>query len=99
MSFTNLEKTDISGERLELARQIYGEKLPQRILGNARTFVNLAQHLRDFGRFEMNKRDLSRQQHNCISVAQEDIPHEIQERHFQQSFLLTCGLGLLEITS
>jgi hypothetical protein len=102
MSFTNLEKTDISGERLELARQIYGEKLPQRILGNARTFVNVAQHLRDFGRFEMNKRDFSRQQENCISVAEEDIPHEIQERHFQQfqqSFLLTCGLGLLEITS
>jgi hypothetical protein len=28
---------------------------------NARTFVNVVQHLRDFGRFEMNKRDLGRQ--------------------------------------
>jgi hypothetical protein len=39
-------------EHLELARQIYGERFPQRILPNARTFVNLEQHLRDFGRFE-----------------------------------------------
>jgi hypothetical protein len=28
---------------------------------NARTFVNVVQHLRDFGHFEMNKRDLGRQ--------------------------------------
>jgi hypothetical protein len=42
----------------ELAWQIYGEKFLQRILTNARTFVNVVQHLRDFGRFEMNKRDL-----------------------------------------
>jgi hypothetical protein len=42
MSFTNLEKTHI-----ELARQIYGEKLPQRIFRNTRTFVNIAQDLRD----------------------------------------------------
>jgi hypothetical protein len=42
----------------ELARQIYGERLLQRILPNAPTFVNIMQHLRDFGRFETNKRDL-----------------------------------------
>jgi hypothetical protein len=65
--FTNLEKTDvvlIYGEargRSELAWQIYGERFPQRILPNALPFVNVVQHIRNFGRFEMNKRDLSRQ--------------------------------------
>jgi hypothetical protein len=55
MAFTNLEKTDmilIYGEargHLELAWQIYGEKFPQRILPNARTFVNVVQHLRVSG--------------------------------------------------
>jgi hypothetical protein len=34
----------------ELARQIYGERFPQRILFSARTFINVVQHLRDFGR-------------------------------------------------
>jgi hypothetical protein len=34
----------------------HGERFPQRILSNARTFVNVVQHLRDFGRLEMNKR-------------------------------------------
>jgi hypothetical protein len=75
------------------------EKLPQRIGRNARTFVNVAQHLRDFGRFKMNKRDLGRQREDRILVAEGDIPHEIQERPFQQSFLLTCGLVLLKTTS
>jgi hypothetical protein len=65
---------------------MYGEKLPQRILPNARTFVNVAQHLHDFRRIEMNKRDLGRQREGRILVAEEDNPHEIQERHFQQSF-------------
>jgi hypothetical protein len=46
----------------ELARQISGKRFPQRTLPNVRTFVNVVQHLRDFGRFEMNKRDLGRQQ-------------------------------------
>jgi hypothetical protein len=63
----------------ELARQIYGERFPQR------TFVNVVQHLRDFGRFEMNKRDLGRQREGCILVVAE-IRYEIQERDFQQSF-------------
>jgi hypothetical protein len=64
----------------ELARQIYGERFPQR------TFVNVVQHLRDFGRFEMNKRDLGRQREDCILVVAEEIRYEIQERHVQQSF-------------
>jgi hypothetical protein len=44
------------------------------------------QHLRDFGRFEMNKRNLGRQREDRILVAEEDIPREIQERHFQKLF-------------
>jgi hypothetical protein len=66
----------------ELARQIYVERLPQRTLPIAETFVNVVQHLHDFGRFEMNKRDLGRQREGRILVAEEDIPHKIQERHF-----------------
>jgi hypothetical protein len=31
----------------DLARQIYGQRFPQRILPNARTFVNVVQHLRE----------------------------------------------------
>jgi hypothetical protein len=62
--------------------------------------MNLCKRGRDFGRFEINNRDLGRQQVDRILVAEEDIPHEIQERHSQQSFLLMCGLGLLKkITS
>jgi hypothetical protein len=53
--------------RSELALEIYGERFPQRIVSNTRTFVNVVQHLRDFGRFEMNKRDLGRQREDRIS--------------------------------
>jgi hypothetical protein len=70
----------------ELARQIFGEKFSQRILHNASTFVNVAQDLRDFRRFGVDKHDLGRQREDRILVAEEDIPYEIQERHFQQSF-------------
>jgi hypothetical protein len=31
----------------ELAQQIYGERFSQRIFLNARSFVNVVQHLRD----------------------------------------------------
>jgi hypothetical protein len=67
MAVINLEKTDVAliyyeaRGHSELTRQIYGERFPQRILPNARTFVNVVQHLRNFGRFEMNKRDFGRQ--------------------------------------
>jgi hypothetical protein len=53
-------------------------KDPQRILPNARTFVNVVQHLRDFAPFEMNKRDLGRQREDRILVAEEEILHEIE---------------------
>jgi hypothetical protein len=39
----------------DLGEQSYGEKFPQKLLPNAQTFVNVVQHLRTFGRFEMNK--------------------------------------------
>jgi hypothetical protein len=86
MASTNLEKTDmvlIYGEvccHSELPRQIYNEKFPQRILSSARTFVNVVQHLRDFGRYEMNKRDLGRQREDRILVAEEEILHEIDNQ-------------------
>jgi hypothetical protein len=64
----------------DLARQIYGETFPQRILPNARTFVNVVQHLRQFGRFEMNKRDLSRQREDRILVGEEEIFDEIENQ-------------------
>jgi hypothetical protein len=54
----------------ELARQIYGEK---RYFPMHEKFVNVVQHLRDFGRFEMNKRDLGRQQEYHILIAEEEI--------------------------
>jgi hypothetical protein len=65
---------------------------------NARTFVNVVQHLRDFGRFEMNKRDLESwpQREDRILVAEEEIHHEIQERHFPQSFSINVWVGIVE---
>jgi hypothetical protein len=51
---------------LGLAQHIYGERFPQRIVPNARTFVNVVEHLRDFRRFEMNKRDLGLQREDRI---------------------------------
>jgi hypothetical protein len=64
----------------ELARQIYGQRFFQRILPNARTFVNVVQHLHDFGRFEMHQRDLGRQREDHILVADEEIFHEIENQ-------------------
>jgi hypothetical protein len=86
MTFANLEKTDIiliPGEtrgHSELARQIYGESVLQRIVSDARTFVNVVQHLRDFGRFEMNKLDRGRQREDRILVAEEDTLYKIENQ-------------------
>jgi hypothetical protein len=52
----------------------------------AQTFVNIVRLLRHFGHFEMNKRDLDRQREDRILAAEKDIPREIQERRFQESF-------------
>jgi hypothetical protein len=88
----------------EPARQIYGERLPQRILPNARTFVNVVQHLRNFGRFERNKRDLDRQRQDRILVAEEDILTKsvilinvwvgIVENHLVGPYVLPRRLGI-----
>jgi hypothetical protein len=59
-------------------RASYGERFPQKILPYARTFVNVVQHLRDFGRFEMNTRDLGRERDDRILVVEEEILHEIE---------------------
>jgi hypothetical protein len=63
------------------ARPVYSESFPQKILPNARISVNVVQHLRDFGRFETNKRDLGRQrEHRILLVAEEKILHEIESQ-------------------
>jgi hypothetical protein len=43
-----------AGGHLQLARQIYGERVLPKF--QLRTFVNVVQYLRDFERFEMHKR-------------------------------------------
>jgi hypothetical protein len=63
---------------------------------NARTFVNVVQYLRNFGRFGVNTDDFGRQREDRILVAKEEIPHEIQEASLPA--VITCGLGLLKIT-
>jgi hypothetical protein len=59
---------------------IYGEALKGYLFPIARTFVNVVQHLRDFGRFEMNKRDLGRPREDRIFVAKDEILHDIENQ-------------------
>jgi hypothetical protein len=40
------------------------------------TFVNVVQHLRDFGCYEIKKRDLGRQREDRILVAELEILHD-----------------------
>jgi hypothetical protein len=68
------------GGHSELARQIYGERFPQRILSNARAFVNVVEHLRDLGRFEMNKHDFGCQREDRILITEEEILHETENQ-------------------
>jgi hypothetical protein len=97
MVFTNLKKTDmvlIYGEargHSELARKFCGERFTQSILPNARTFINVVQHLRDFGRFEMNKRDLGLQREDRILVPEKEFLTKLKTNHEQV-------LGVLQIT-
>jgi hypothetical protein len=44
------------------------------------------QYLRNFRRFGVNTDYFGRQREDRILVAEKEIPHKIQERHFQQSF-------------
>jgi hypothetical protein len=50
------------------------------------------QHIRDFRRFEINKRDLVHQREDPILVADENITYEIQERHCQLTYVLALCL-------
>jgi hypothetical protein len=101
MAFTNLEKTDMvltygeAREHSKLARQIYVERFPKRIFPNARTFVNLVQHLHDFGRFEINKRDLGRQRENRILVAEEEIPEKPSKPRVKRSFSVNVWVRII----
>jgi hypothetical protein len=56
---------------------------------NARTFINVVQ------RFNINTRDLGRQV-NRILIAEEEISHEIRERHFQQSISINVWVAIVE---
>jgi hypothetical protein len=86
MSFTNLEKPNmvlVYGEargHSELARQIYGERFPQRILSNARNLYKRCAASSRFRAFEMKKRDLGRQREGRILVVEEEILHEIESQ-------------------
>jgi hypothetical protein len=44
----------------------------------------------------MNKCDLGHQREDHILVSEEEIIHHIQERHFQQSFLINIWVGIVE---
>jgi hypothetical protein len=100
MVFTNLEKTDMvliygeAREYSELTPQIYGERFPQRTLPNARTFVNVVQHLPDLRRFEMNERDLGPQREDCILIAEEEIVDEIKNQPRTSTQGLANHLGV-----
>jgi hypothetical protein len=86
LSYLGLKYTiDLWRGHSELTQQIY-------LLSNARTFVNVVQHLRDFGRFEMNERDLDRQRGGRILVAKDDIPHEI----LPGIILINVWVGIVE---
>jgi hypothetical protein len=64
---------------------------------NAR--VNVVQHLRDFGRFEMNKRDLGRQREDRILVAEKEILHKIKNQPQITNTRLTRGAEVFCILS
>jgi hypothetical protein len=55
----------------------------------ARTFVNVLQHFRDFGCFEMNKLDLGRQLEDRILVAEEGILHKTENQPRISSFSIS----------
>jgi hypothetical protein len=82
----------------ELVRQIYGERFPQRILRNARSFVNVVQHRRGFGRLEMNKRDLGRPREDRIFVAKDEILHRTSTRRLANHLRVSQTMaGILSI--
>jgi hypothetical protein len=101
MTFTNLEKSDMvwiydeARGHSELAQQIYRERFPQKILLNARTFVNVVQHFRDIGHFEVKKREFGRQREHHILVA-EEVLHEIVNQLRTSTRRLANHLGVYQ---
>jgi hypothetical protein len=73
----------IYGEHSELAREIL----------DTSQCTNLAQRVRDFGRFEMNKCDLGRQREDRILAAEEGIPYETHES-LPAVILINGGVGV-----
>jgi AcrR family transcriptional regulator len=61
--------------------------------------VNVVQHLRYFGRFEMNKRDRGRQREDRILVAEEEILHEIENQPGISTRRLANHLGVSQLAS
>jgi hypothetical protein len=51
-------------------------------------------HLRDFGSFDMNKRDLGRQREDRILAAEEEILHEIENQPRTSTRRLANQLGV-----
>jgi hypothetical protein len=74
----------------ELTRQINGKMFPQRILPNARTFVNIIQHLRDF-RVSKPINDLGRQREFRVLVTEKKFFTKLKISHEQV-------LGVLHLT-
>jgi hypothetical protein len=55
------------------------------------------QHLRDYGRFEMNKRNLGCQREDRILVTEEEILHEIENQPRTSTRRLANHLGVSQI--
>jgi hypothetical protein len=97
--FTAQEKTDMVLIYGEAHGQIYGERFPQKILPNVRTFVNIVQHLRDFGLFKMNKRNHWHQREDRILVPEEEILHENEKQPRTSTWRLANHLGVSQFVA
>jgi hypothetical protein len=91
-----LGTTEFYGKNLNLYHKWFSPtEKNQRIYPNARAFVNVVQHLRDFERFEMNKRDLGRQREGRILVQKKFL---IKSKSITSSshFSINMWVGIVE---